>query len=35
MKIRYMNHKVESVQGLHDDAFALYNNAVRETADYR
>lgn len=29
-----MNHKVESVQGLHDDAFALYNNAVRGTADY-
>ena len=30
-----MNHKVESVQGLHDDAFVLYNDAVRGTADYR
>lgn len=29
-----MNHKVESVQGLHDDAFALYNNVVVGAADY-
>ena len=29
-----MNHKVNSVQALHDDAYALFNNVVVGTADY-
>lgn len=29
-----MNHKVNSVQSLHDDAYGLFNNVVIGTADY-
>lgn len=29
-----MNHKVNSVQALHDDAYALFNNVVIGTAEY-